>query len=174
MGKIELFDIKKDYDLIIQRVKEQYGYDDNLSNTLRKILPAMLTGRSYEERNLFYKMLTKTPIIVLPKDGDIRETSKKMFEGLNKNIINENKETSSWKPEGLFSSELIFDDQLNVVGKKQALFIKTLDGIKSLTESQRKRMELFGTGLEVSHLIHELGHAWVSEKINILEMIEET
>ena len=95
MGKIELFDIKKDYDLIIQRVKEQYGYDDNLSNTLRKILPAMLTGRSYEERNLFYKMLTKTPIIVLPKDGDIRETSKKMFEGLNKNIINENKETSS-------------------------------------------------------------------------------
>lgn len=45
MGNIELFDVEKEYDLALKKVKEKYGYDTELCNVLRKILPAMLTGK---------------------------------------------------------------------------------------------------------------------------------
>ena len=167
MGEIELFDIEKEYDLIVKKVKEQYGYDDDLCSVLRKILPAMLTGKSYEERNIFYQMLQETPIIVAFEDEDIEEMSNKMFAGINPHIIEEEEKESVYnksKPSGFFIRTPILDESLNLTGKKQAIFVKKRDTSKPQYGTYKERVELFGTGIQVSHLIHELGHAWHSQK----------
>ena len=42
----------KEYEEIIAEVSEKYGYDKNLTNTLKRILPAMLDDRKQEHKEL--------------------------------------------------------------------------------------------------------------------------
>ena len=166
MGNIELFDIEKEYDLILKKAAEKYGYNEDLKGVLRRVLPAMLTGRSYEEREIFYQMLQETPIVVVDEDEDIKKISDEMFAGLNPHIKEEEEKESVYNkssPAGFFKREPIIDENMRLVGKKQAVFIKGLDTSKMQYGPFKDRVDLFGTGIQVSHLIHELGHAWYSQ-----------
>lgn len=162
--EIEKFNIEKEFEDIIEKVKEKYNYKEDLCRVLKRILPAMLVGKSFEERELFYKMILETPIVVLPRGSNIDEISNKMFEGINPHIIDE--EISDMytqiQPAGRFRTETILNENLEIIGRKQAIFIQTLDGVSDLTEKEKERIELYGSGIEISHLIHELGHAWAS------------
>lgn len=172
MGNIELFDIEKEYDLIVKRVTEKFGYNEDLANVLRRILPAMLDKKSYEERSIFYKMLEETPIVVAMENEDILAKADEMFDGINPHIIDEEEEETVYNkssPAGFFRRAPILDENLKLVGKKQAIFIKGLDTSKPQYGPNKERVELFGTGIQVSHLIHELGHAWHAQSNGLFQ-----
>lgn len=128
----------------------------------------MLESCSYEERLNFYKMLKHTPIVVISYDSKIKEEIKNQYLGEVNPHIKEEKsnlgEYDKQEAEGAFVSEVLLDNNLNIVEKKQFIYVKELNTEKIYNDKDRKRVELFGTGINVSHLIHELGHAWVSEK----------
>lgn len=156
----------KEYEEIIAEVSKKYGYDKNLTNTLKRILPAMLHDRKQEHKELFYSMLRRTPIVVLPHNS--KKTEKELEDEFIGDITPHIKEENEYpggygsqESQGAFVTKAIIDENLNLKGNKQFLYIRTMD-----TETQEGDMgyKLFGTDIIVPHLIHELGHAWNSEK----------
>lgn len=163
-----IYDKNKEYKQIIEEVSQKYGYQEELQNVLSKILPAMLDTATYEEKQIFYRMLKHTPIVIISKDDE--ERNKKI---LDKYRINPNKhikeldidegEYGNQVPDGAFCSDPVLDEELNLLGSYQYLYVKALDN-DNLVGNRKEFVELFGTRIIVPHLIHELGHAWAAEK----------
>ena len=65
-----IYDKNKEYKQIIEEVSQKYGYQEELQNVLSKILPAMLDTATYEEKQIFYRMLKHTPIVIISKDDE--------------------------------------------------------------------------------------------------------
>lgn len=176
MGDIELFDIEKEYDLVINRIAGKHGYDEKFKQLLKKVTGAMLKGRSYEERKVFYEMLNETPIYVVRK-SEMDKKEAEVFGSINPHIKTETAKETVYKDldsEGFYKREPILDENLNIVGRKQAIFLPSRDLSQNLSEQEKARYELFGTGINVSHLIHELGHAWYTQRHNIEKVNENT
>ena len=153
---------------IVNEVCEKYGYDtldkegnDSLRTVLLKAIPAILKDSKEEDRDLFYKMLGHTPIVIT--ENLTQESYDKLLEqyigkDINTHIIEENADLGEYGNklgEGAYVSEPIFDQDMNLREKKSFIYIQKVSG---------KQKEFYGTDINVSHLIHELGHAWHAEK----------
>lgn len=161
-------DFNAEYNHVIGLAAGKFGYDEELQSVLKRVLPAMLEGHSYEEKQLFYKMMSHTPIVAIDEKDKInrKDLDRKYLGDFNSHIkdVDENESIyDSITGDGAFVYDVEFDENANVVGKRQYLYIKRAD----LTQKQfghiKERSELFGTGINVGHLMHELGHAWCSE-----------
>ena len=162
------YDITKEYRDVVERVSQKFGYNADLKATLDRILPAMLYGANYEERQIYYQMLEHTPIILIPSDTKVstKELTDRYIGNVNPHIIEEKTDEGEYgrvAPEGAFIVEPVIDENLNLIGRKQFLFVKAIDTSKKILSNSKERIERFGTGINVPHLIHELGHAWAGE-----------
>lgn len=154
---------------IIDSVVEKYKYSEDLTNVLRKIVPAMISDATKEEKKLFYNMLMKTPIVVIPKGKGItnKQLQDKYIGNVNPHIEDIEVDLGEYgkgEASGGFVLEPIIDENLQFAGKKQFIHVMEDDISKINTPAKQKMYDTFGTGIEVSHLIHELGHAWAAEK----------
>lgn len=153
---------------IVEEVCVKYSYDDqdkegkdSLKTVLLKAIPAMLKNSKKEERDLFYRMLSHTPIIIT--ENLTQESYDKLLEqyigkDVNQHIIEEDADLGEYGKElgmGAYVSEAILDEDMNLQGKKSFVYIQRVTG---------KAEEFYSTDINVSHLIHELGHAWHAEK----------
>lgn len=154
---------------IVEELCEKYEYDnqdiegrDSLKTVLLKAIPSMLQGHNYEDRQLFYQMLRHTPIVVT--ENLTQESYKNLIEqyigkNINQHIIEDDiHDLGEYGKElgaGAYVSEPVFDENMNLQGKKSFIYIQ------KVSENAK---EFFGTDINVSHLIHELGHAWHAEK----------
>ena len=68
---MENINFEEECNKIIDSVVEKYKYSEDLTNVLRKIVPTMISDATKEEKKLFYNMLMKTPIVVIPKGKGI-------------------------------------------------------------------------------------------------------
>lgn len=164
------YDFNKEYEDIVEEVSQKFGYKEELSSTLVKIAKAVLDGKSFEDRQIFYKMLRTTPIVIIPDNSKIshEEIVEKMLGDVNPHIKDKSKvdlgEYGKQKAAGAFVSEPIIDENLNIKGIKKFLYITEINTSRELSESQKKYIDMFHTVINVPHLIHELGHAWASEE----------
>ena len=165
---MEAEEISKECIDLVEEVCEKFGYDsqdtkgnDSLKTVLLKIIPAMLKDSNQEDRKLFYQMLSHTPIVVT--ENLTQESYDKLLEyyigkNVNQHIIEEDVDLGEYGKtlgSGAYVSEPILDENMNLQGKKSFIYIQKVTG---------KAKEFFGTDINVSHLIHELGHAWHAEK----------
>ena len=152
---------------VINEVCEKFQYDstdkegnDSLKTVLLKICTVMLKDSSEEDRNLFYEMLRHTPIVVtenLTPEG-YKRLEEKYIGNVNPHIVEEKSNVGEYGKNvgaGAYVSEPILDENLQFKGKKSFLYIQKVNN---------KEQQFFGTDINVSHLIHELGHAWHAEK----------
>ena len=63
--------MQEEYDKIVDEVSDEYEYSDDLRNTLKRVLPAMLAESNPESKETFYKMLRETPITVIAHDSKV-------------------------------------------------------------------------------------------------------
>lgn len=161
----EILDECKD---LVEEVCVKFGYDSqdtegnkSLKTVLLEIIPIMLKDSKKEERDLFYQMLSHTPIVIT--ENLTQESYDKLLEqyigkSINSHIIEEDIDLGEYGNNlgaGAYVAEPILDEDMNLQGKKSFIYIQKVNG---------KAKELFGTDINVSHLIHELGHAWHAEK----------
>ena len=152
---------------VVEEVCKKYGYDsedkennDSLKTVLLKAVTAILKDANQEERNLFYQMLRHTPIVItenLTKEG-YKKLVEQYIGNINPHIIKEDIDLGEYGKKvgaGAYVSEPILDENMQLVGKKSFVYVQKVDG---------KVKEFFGSDINVSHLIHELGHAWAAEK----------
>ena len=159
-------DIIKECMDVVNEVCKKFNYDDqdmekndSLKTVLFKASCAMLANSSKEERELFFQMLRHTPIVVaeeLTEEG-LKSLENQYIGNINSHIKNEDLdlgEYGSGVPAGAYMSEPIIDENLNLVGKKSFLYVQKVSP---------QIQSFFNTDINVSHLIHELGHAWHAE-----------
>lgn len=163
---------------IVEEVSKIYHYDDkdkqkndSLKTVLLKVIPAMLKDSNQEERNLFYQMLRHTPIAItenLTQESYDKLVEQYIGKDVNQHIIEENIDLGEYGKNlgaGAYVSEPILDKNMNLQGKKSFIYIQRVTG---------KAKEFFGTDINVSHLIHELGHAWHAEKEQFVMQPDKT
>lgn len=165
---MEVEEILKECKDLIEEVCVKFGYDsqdtegkDSLKTVLLKIIPAMLKDSKKEDRILFYQMLSHTPIVVT--ENLTQENYDELLEyyigkNINQHIIEEDVDLGEYGKvlgAGAYVSEPILDKDMNLQGKKSYIYIQKVTG---------KAKDFFCTDINVSHLIHELGHAWHAEK----------
>ena len=152
---------------VVNEVCEKFQYDstdkegnDSLKTVLLKICAVMLKDSNEEDRNLFYEMLRHTPIVVtenLTPEG-YKHLEEKYIGNVNPHIDEEKSNVGEYGKNvgaGAYVSEPILDENLQLKGKKSFLYIQKVNN---------REQQFFGTDINVSHLIHELGHAWHAEK----------
>ena len=157
MGDEFVYNEKEEYEDVVKKVSKAFNYTEELQVSLKRVLPAMLEGKSYEEKQIFYKMLIHTPIIIC---DDIEETSKEYFRNVNPHISEAEapeKNRGAIVVDGRFVCMPVLDKDLNILDTKQAVFVKRVP-------LQEKSVSFFGTTINIPHLIHELGHAFSSEE----------
>lgn len=159
-------DILQEINAVVDEVCTKFHYDsvdkegnDSLRTVLIKICTVMLKDSNKEDRNLFYEMLRHTPIVVtenLTLEG-YQQLEAQFIGNVNPHIVEEKSDLGEYGKKvgaGAYVSEPILDEHLQVQGKKSFIYIQKVE------ESEQ---QFFGTDINVSHLIHELGHAWHSE-----------
>lgn len=160
-------DILQEINAVVDEVCTKFQYDsidkegnDSLRTVLIKICTVMLKDSNKEDRNLFYEMLRHTPIVVtenLTLEG-YQQLEAQFIGNVNPHIVEEKSDLGEYGKKvgaGAYVSEPILDEHLQVQGKKSFIYIQKVE------ESEQ---QFFGTDINVSHLIHELGHAWHSER----------
>lgn len=152
---------------LVEQVCVKFDYDsqdtegnDSLKTVLLKVIPAMLKDSKKEDRNLFYQMLSHTPIVItenLSQKSYDRLVEEYIGNDVNPHIIEEDVDLGEYGKAlgaGAYVSEPIIDQNMNLQGKRSFIYIQRVT---------REAKEFFGTDINVSHLIHELGHAWHAE-----------
>ena len=152
---------------VVNEICEKFQYDstdregnDSLKTVLLKICTVILKDSNEEDRNLFYEMLRHTPIVVtenLTPEG-YKSLEEQYIGNINPHIIEEKSNVGEYGKNvgaGAYVSEPILDENLQLKGKKSFLYIQKVNN---------REQQFFGTDINVSHLIHELGHAWHAEK----------
>ena len=152
---------------VVNEVCEKFQYDstdregnDSLKTDVYLFCTVMLKDSNEEDRNLFYEMLRHTPIVVtenLTPEG-YKRLEEKYIGNVNPHIVEEKSNVGEYGKNvgaGAYVSEPILDENLQLKGKKSFLYIQKVNN---------REQQFFGTDINVSHLIHELGHAWHAEK----------
>lgn len=153
---------------LIEQVCVKFGYDnqdtegnESLKTVLLKVILAMLKDSKQEDRDLFYQMLSHTPIVItenLTQEGYDKLLEQYIGNNVNQHIIEEDVDLGEYGKgiaAGAYVSEAILDENMKLQGKKSFIYIQKVTG---------RSKEFYGTDINVSHLIHELGHAWHAEK----------
>ena len=160
-------DVKSMCDAIVEEVSEKFGYDsvdqkrcDSLKTVLQKVVYVMCKSAEPEERELLFQVLRNTPIAIIDKidEKKYQELYKEYIGDVNSHIkedITKLGEYGKQEGAGAFVSTPLFSDGLDLIGKKGFIYIEKVQG---------RVRDFYGTDINVSHLIHELGHAWHAEK----------
>lgn len=163
------YDFEKEYKDVVEEVSQKYHYNEDLTKVLTQITWAIVDGKSFEDRQRVYSVLRTTPIFVLTENSELtaEDLNHQMFGDNNPHIIDKEMDKGEYgkqKSAGSFCIDPIMDENLNIVGVKKYLFVDGFDTNQALSSNKQNRYDIFHTGINVSHLIHELGHAIVTQE----------
>ncbi len=153
---------------IVEEICKKFHYEtedkpgnDSLRTVLLKLVPAMLAESSKKDRELFYQMLRNRPIVIFEysTQEELNQLKESYMGKVNPFVLKEKEKVGEYAkalPEGAYVSEPIVDENLDLKGKKAFIYIRK--------STLQREQEFWGTDINVTHLIHELGHAWNGEK----------
>ncbi len=152
-----------DINLFIDEVARKFGYGEELIEALKRVVPIMMEDKDEEEKELIRNTLRRVQIILFdeqPTQEQIDELKKSQRAGRNSQVtFNEasNNEYDKVVAPAAYESEPIFDEQMRVVDRLGYIYLTNNNKYHPLYKT-------YQTPINLSHLIHELGHAYASEK----------
>ena len=154
----------KEIDKYIDEIATKFGYSEMLTSDLKRIIPLMIEGKDEEKRQMLFDTLSSVKIFVLPENAtnqDLETCKKQVFGKDNDGVTFTQAEQGEYSKvefaPGAYITEPIFDEQMNIVGRNRMLYVKELSRWDNMKEA-------YHSNINLSHLIHELGHAWAAEK----------
>jgi len=147
----------------IDKIGDKWGYNQELMEALKRCIPVMIQGKTDEEIKLLQETLERVEIFTFES-----EPTQEQYDALiSKKLVGRNngvKEAYSNKGEygkqvcpGVYVTEPIFDEDMNIVDRMGFVYITNL-------HRNSETAQFYGTDINLSHLIHELGHAWAAQK----------
>ena len=148
----------------IDEIAEKFDYDEELTCQLKRIVPAMLEDKSEEAQQLLFDTLRRVKIFVMEDiftKEDVENCKKEIMGEDNKDVTFVQEKRGKYDDMGVASgayiNEPVFDKDMNIVDRKGFIYVSKLPNNIEISK-------VYGTRINLSHLIHELGHAWASEK----------
>ena len=148
----------------INLVARKFEYNQELTDALMKCVPAMAEGRTEEEIKLLMDTLYRVEIFVFdepPEKAIVDEITRQKLHGRNENVTLVEMGKGEYEKRGANSayvSEPVFDDNMNIIDRIGFIYVTTLPSRSQNTE------QMYGSRINLSYLIHELGHAWASQQ----------
>ena len=147
----------------IEFVCDKYSYSIELEEALKRCIPAMTKGKSKEEIELLRKTLKEVEIYELrrkPKKEQLDYISETKIGERNKHVKYGKQDLGEYgkdiAPEA-YHYDIIFDEEMNAIDKSEYIYITRLSKEDQVSKT-------YGTQIDLSALIHGLGHAWVARK----------
>lgn len=147
----------------IEEIAKLYNYNNELVEALKRCIPIMIKGKSNPEVELLMKTLERVEIIdfdMKPTQEQLDELEKRKTHGKNEHVTfvtNDNGEYGKTVAPGAYHTVPIFDENMNIVDRVGYIYLTRLSEYSKIVET-------YQTTINLSHLIHELGHAWASQK----------
>lgn len=146
----------------IDRISKKYRYSQELTDVLKRVIPVKAEGKTEEQIDMLLDALSETKIFVLPDDAkveDLERCKNEIFpeQGITFKEAKESEYNNVELAAGAYISEPVFDENMNITGRNRMLYIK------ELYKTSRLR-EVYGTGIDLDHLVHELDHMAVAQK----------
>lgn len=147
----------------IDEVAEKYNYSSELVEALKRCVPEMIERKSEEDIGLLIETLKRVQIFTfesIPTQQQIDDICNQKLNGRNthiKIIEDDLGEYNKLPTPGAYVSQPVFDDEMNITDRMGFIYLTNLDDYNSTKEA-------YGTNINLSHLIHELGYAWASQK----------
>ena len=152
----------------IDKIGIKYGYDIELVDALKRCVPAMIEGKNEEEISLLMDTLERVQIYTFdkqPKEEEILAIKNQKLNGRNdhvKFISCDKGEYEKADAPGAYMGEPVFDENMNIVDRVGVIYLTNL-------YSNSETAKFYGTKINLSHLIHELGHAWAAQKDEFIQ-----
>ncbi len=151
------------FDTFIEEVASKYGYSDELIEALKRVLPIMIDGKDEEEIQLLKDTLERVPIFIFDKQltkEDIDRIKESLIKGRNNHITEIDIDRGEYDKSEMvaaYDSYPIFDERMNIIDRVGFIYLTRLP-------EYRKTAQYYNTRIDISALIHELGHAWGAQK----------
>ena len=148
----------------IDQIAEKFGYDEELVSQLKRVVPIMTEGKSEEVKNMLFDTLNRVKIFVMENDPtreDVEKCKQEVMGKDNKGVTFVEEDRGEYDNRGVaagaYVNEPVFDEEMNIVGRNSFIYTTKLGKYSKLAG-------LYDTRINLGHLVHELGHAWASEK----------
>lgn len=148
---------------VIDDVCEKYSYSLELKNALKRCIPAMIEEKSEEEVQLLIDALYKVEIFTFderPSKQQIESIKEKKVKNRNNHVKYGGVSLGEYCADvamAAYSYDVIYDRNMNVVDKIEYLYITNLSQNSALAEE-------YGTRIDLTALVHGLGHAWGAQR----------
>ena len=148
----------------LDQIAEKFGYDEELVSQLKRVVPIMTEGKSEEVKNMLFDTLNRVKIFVMENDPtreDVEKCKQEVMGKDNKGVTFVEEDRGEYDNRGVaagaYVNEPVFDEEMNIVGRNSFIYTTKLGKYSKLAG-------LYDTRINLGHLVHELGHAWASEK----------
>ena len=147
----------------IEEVAKKYNYNNELVEALKKCVPVMAKGKSNSEIELLMETLSRVEILDFskqPTQQQLDEIEKTKTAGKNEHvkfIIKSKGEYGKNIAPGGYQSIAIFNENMDIVDRVGYIYLTRLS-------EYSQEVKAYQTTINLSHLIHELGHAWGAQK----------
>lgn len=152
-----------DFNKRIDEISKKYKYDNELTEALKRCIPAMVKGKSNSEIELLLETLERVEILDLkeqPTAQQLNEIEREKINEKNEHVkfVTGNKgEYGKKDAPGAYQSIAIFDENMDIVDRVGYIYLTRLS-------EYTKETKKYQTTINLSHLVHELGHAWSAQK----------
>lgn len=147
----------------IEEVAKKYNYNNELVEALKKCVPVMAKGKSNSEIELLMETLSRVEILDFskqPTQQQLDEIEKTKTAGKNEHVKFITKSKGEYGKNiapGGYQSIAIFNENMDIVDRVGYIYITRLS-------EYSQEVKAYQTTINLSHLIHELGHAWGAQK----------
>lgn len=161
-----------DFNKRIDEISKKYKYDNELTEALKRCIPAMVKGKSNSEIELLLETLERVEILDLkeqPTAQQLNEIEREKINEKNEHVkfVTGNKgEYGKKDAPGAYQSIAIFDENMDIVDRVGYIYLTRLS-------EYTKETKKYQTTINLSHLVHELGHAWSAQKEKINNILRQ-
>ena len=152
----------------IDNIGNKYNYSTELIDALKKCIPVMICDKSEEDVALLMSTLERVQIYTFddqPKKEEINYILENKLDGRNKHVkwitLNRGEYDNTTSPSA-YVNEPVFDENMNIIDRVGFIYLKNL-------RENSETANFYGTKINMSYLIHELGHAWAAQKDEFLQ-----
>ena len=152
----------------IDWIAQKYNYNTELREALKRCIPIMIENKSNPEIELLMKTLERVEIIDFnskPTKQQLDEVENRKLNEKNKHVLFDTKDKGEYGKKvalGAYHSIPIFDENMNIVERVGYIHLTRL-------AENSQAAKAYQSTINLSHLIHELGHAWSSQKAEYIQ-----
>lgn len=116
----------------VERVSEKFGYEDELKDVLKRIIPSMIKGKSDEVNQMLYETFKNVKIFISDypiNDEVIKNAKQEIIGDVNKHVKffeKDKGEYSKTEAASVYIDEPVFDENMSLIGAKNFICVSRL------------------------------------------------